>query len=227
MTYAAYRTRAGLTAQHLLDVVHLLRQIIRLFDEAVRETTVDVPKGSSYRARQQQRKLKQRLLRKRLQPLLEIALKAFRPGYESICVLLLTGVVAELRNPEQIIQMASVQRLATRLERFLKKHGAAITTLLELAVTEGTPRTTNALESTNARFKPFSRIAKAFRLATSQLFFAGVALMENFDVKRRGAHQGTSAIERAGIDLQDLGAPDFFTAVGLERPQITQEVLTG
>jgi hypothetical protein len=50
VTDAAYRTRAGLTAQHLLDVVHLLRQIIRLFEEAVRETTVDVPKGSSYRA---------------------------------------------------------------------------------------------------------------------------------------------------------------------------------
>jgi hypothetical protein len=227
VTYAAYRTRAGLTAQHLLDVVHLLRQIIRLFEEAVRETTVDVPKGIPYRARQQQRKLKQRLLRKRLQPLLDIALKAFRPGYEGICVLLLTGVVTELRNPQQIIQTASVQRLATRLERFLKKHGTAITTLLELAVTEGTPRTTNSLESTNARFKPFSRIAKAFRLATSQIFFAGVALMENFDVKTRGLHQGTSAIERAGINLHDLGASDFFSAVGLERPQITREVLTG
>lgn len=129
--------------------------------------------------------------------------------------------------PEQSIQTASVQRLATRLERFVKKHGAAITTLLELAVTEGAPGTTNALERTIARFKPFSRIVKAFRLATSQIFFAGVVLMENFEVKRRGAHQGTSAIERAGSDLQDLGAPDFFTAVGLERPQITRDVLTG
>jgi hypothetical protein len=54
------------------------------------------------------------------------ALKAFRLGYESIAVLLLTGVVAELCNPQQIIQTASVQRLATRLERFLKKHGPAI-----------------------------------------------------------------------------------------------------
>jgi hypothetical protein len=227
VTYAAHRTRAGLTAQHVPDVVHLLRQIIRLFDEAVREVTVDVPKGLSYKARQRQRALKQRLLRQRVQPLLDVAIKAFRPGYESVCVLLLTGVVAELRNPHQVIQTASVQRLATRLERFIKKHGSAMNTLLELAVTEGTPRTTNALESMNARLKPFSRIAKAFRLVTSQAFFAGVALMENFDVKARGKHQGTSAIERAGIEVQDLGATDFFAAVGLEKPQITLDVLTG
>jgi transposase-like protein len=227
VTYAAHRTRAGLTAQHLHDVVHLQRQIIRLFDEAVREVTVDVPKGLRYKARQQQRALKQRLLRKRMQPLRDVAIKAFRPGYESVCVLLLTGVVAELRNPHQVIQTASVVRLATRLERFIKKHGPAINTLLELAVTEGTPRTTNALESKNALLKPFSRIAKAFRLVTSQAFFAGVALMENFDIKTRGKHQGTSAIARAGIDVQDLGATDFFSAVGLEKPQIALDVLTG
>lgn len=227
VTYAAHAARAGLTAQHLQDVVHLLRQIIRLFDDAVREVTVDVPKGLCYKARQQQRALKQRLLRKRLRPLLDVASKAFTPGYESVSVLLLTGVVAELRNPQQVIQTASVRRLATRLERFIKKHGPAINTLLELAVTTGTPRTTNALESKNALLKPFSRVAKAFRLVTSQAFFAGVALMENFDVKRRGKHEGTSAIERAGIDLQDLGATDFFAAVGLEKPQITPDVLTG
>jgi hypothetical protein len=227
VTYAAHRTRARLKAQHLLDVVHLLRQIVRLFDDAVREVTLDVPKGLSYKARQQQRALKQRLLRKRLQPLLQLALKAFRPGYESVCVLLLTGVVSELRMPSQIIQTASVQRLATRLERLIKKHRTAINTLLEVALSEGTPRTTNALESKNALLKPFSRIAKAFGLVTSQAFFAGVALMENFDVKGRGKHQGTSAIERAGINLQDLGATDFFSAVGLDKPQITLDVLTG
>ena len=142
-------------------------------------------------------------------------------------MLLLSGVVSELRTPSQLIQTASVQRLATRLERFIKKHGTAITTLLEVAVKEGTPRTTNALESKNALFKPFSRLAKAFRLVTSQTFFAGVALMENFDVKGRGKHQGTSAIERAGINLQDLGATDFFSAVGLDKPQITLDILTG
>jgi len=51
--------------------------------------------------------------------------------------------------------------------------------------------------------------------------------MENFDVKGWGVHRGTSAIQRAGINLDDLGATDFFSAVGLERPQISLAVLTG
>lgn len=226
VTYAKYKERAGLRAQHLRDIVHLMRQIIRLFDEAVREVTLDVPKGLPHKARQKQRALKQRLLRKQLRPILTLALKAFAPGYESVCVLILEGLVSQLRDPDLVLQTASVQRLATRLTRFTNKHRAAINTLLELAVTEGTPKTTNALESKNGIFKPFSRLAKSFLLTTGQAFFAGVALMENFDVKERGIHQGTSAIQRAGINLDDLGATDFFSAVGLDRPQISLAVLT-
>jgi hypothetical protein len=50
--------------------------------------------------------------------------------------------------------------------------------------------------------------------------------MEDFDVKSRGIHQGTSAIQRAAINLDDLGATDFFSAVGLQRPQTSLAVLT-
>ena len=52
-------------------------------------------------------------------------------------------------------------------------------------------------------------------------FFAGVALMENFDVKTRGAHRGTNAMQRAGINLDVLKATDFFSAVGLPEPRIS------
>ena len=226
VTYGRYQQRAGLSLQHLRDMVHLMRHIIRLFDEAVREVTLDVPKGLPHQERKKQRSLKQRLLRKQLRPILALALKAFAPGYESVCVLMLDGVVSQLRDPNLVLQTASVQRLATRLARFVKKHQPALNTLLELAVTEGTPKTTNALESKNSIFKPFSRLAKSFLLTTGQAFFAGVALMENFDVKDRGIHQDTSAIQRAGINLDDLGAADFFSAVGLERPQISLAILT-
>jgi hypothetical protein len=227
VTYGKYREQAGLALHHLRDVVHLMRQIIRLFDDSVQEVTLDVPKGLPHKERKKQRTLKQRLLRKRLRPILAVALRAFAPGYESVCVLMLEGVVSQLRDPRLVLQTASVKRLAKRLERFIRKHGPAINTLLELAVTESTPKTTNALESKNGIFKPFSQAAKAFRLETGQNFFAGVALMENFDVKTRGPNKGTSAIQRAGINLDDLGAADFFTAVGLERPQISLAVLTG
>ena len=226
VTYGKYKEQAGLTAQHLRDTVHLMRQIIRLFDDAIREVTVDVPKGLSYKERKKQRALKRRLLRKRLRPILAVALKAFAPGNESVCTLMLEGVVSQLHDPDVIIQTAGVQRLAKRLNRFVKKHGPAIDTLLELAVNEGTPTTTNSLESKNGIFKPFSLIAKSFRLVTSQNFFAGVALMENFDVKERGVHKGTSAVQRAGIHLDDLGATDFFSAVGLGKPQISLAVFT-
>lgn len=226
VTYGEYLARAGLLLKHLRDIVHLMRQIGRMFDDAVKEVTLDVPKGLSQKERQNQRHLKQRLLRKRLKPLLTTAFKAFAPGYESVCVLMLEGVVSQMRDPKLILQTESVQRLARRMERFIKKHSHAINTLLEMAVKAGTPKTTNSLESKNALFKPFSRIAKSLRLATAWDFFAGVALMENFDVKSRGFHQGTSAIQRAEVNLDDLGATDFFSAVGLDKPQISPIAFT-
>ena len=107
------------------------------------------------------------------------------------------------------------------------EHELAINTLLEQAVTEHTPKTTNALESKNSLFKPFSRIAKYFPCWQScQAFFAGVALMENFDVKTRGSHADTSAMQRAEIDLAAFGATDFFEAVGLPVPQISLDKIT-
>jgi CRISPR/Cas system CSM-associated protein Csm2 small subunit len=226
VTYAEHLKRSGLSLTHLRDMVHVMRQIARLFDEAVKEVTLDVPKGLPHLARQKQRQLKQRLLRKHLKPLLATAFKAFAPGYESVCVLMLEGVVSQLRDPDVILQTESVRRLARRMERFAKKHGPTLNTLMEMAVKEGTPKTTNSLESKNALFKPFSRIAKSFRLATAEHFFAGVALMENFDVKSRGIHQATSAIQRAAINLDDLGATDFFSAVGLDKPQISPTTFT-
>jgi hypothetical protein len=51
--------------------------------------------------------------------------------------------------------------------------------------------------------------------------------MENFDVKTRGPHQGTNAMQRAKIDLDDFGAADFFSAVGLPKPQISLAAVTG
>ncbi len=94
--------------------------------------------------------------------------------------------------------------------------------MLQLSVLQGTPTTTNSLESKNSILKPFSRIAKFFpEPATCAPFFCGVALMENFDVKTRGLNKGTHAMQRAQINLEDFGAADFFSAVGLPKPQIS------
>ena len=220
--YKDYLAKAGLSLTHLRDKVHLIRQIVRLFEDAVRDVTLEVPKGLPVKERKQQLQLKRRLLWKRLQPVLTLVFKAFSPGYESVCVLMLEGLVSQLQDPAIIIQTASGQTLARRLQRFLNKHGDAINLLLQLSVEQGTPTTTNSLESKNSIFKLFSRIAKFFsNWARCEAFFAGVALMENFDIKTRGSHQGTSALQRAGVNLEDLGATDFFSAVGLPKPQIS------
>ena len=227
IAFNKYMKQAGLKLTHLRDRVHLIRHLLRLFDRAVRDVTLDVPKGLSIQERKKQRQLKRRLLRKRLQPILALVFKAFSPGYESVCVLMLEGVVAQLQDPAYIIQTASVQTLARRMQRFLNKHGRSINTLLQLAVEKGTPTTTNDLESKNSIFKPFSRIAKFFPVPRHcQSLFAGVSLYENFDIKMRGPNRGTSAMQRAEIDLDDFGASDFFTAVGLPPPQISLVSIT-
>jgi transposase-like protein len=126
-----------------------------------------------------------------------------------------------------MLDCTSVQTLVRQLTRFIRKQGDALNQVLALAVREGTPKTTNALENKNSLFKVFSRAAKYFpQPQRAQAFFAGIALMENFDVKRRGVHKGSSAMQRAGIDLTALGAHDFFSAVGLGLPQISLPVLT-
>ncbi len=225
--YNKYMQDADLDLIHLRDRVHLIRQIVRLFDEAIRDTTLDVPKGLPLKERKKQHKLKRRLLRKRLRPLLDMVFKAFSPGYESVCVLILEGVISQLQDPDIIPQTASVQTLARRLQRLLNKHGDTINLLLQLSVEQGTPTTTNALESKNSIFKPFSRIAKFFPVPKlCQEFYSAVALMENFDVKTRGPNAGTNAMQRAQIDLKDFGASDFFSAVGLPKPQISLACIT-
>ena len=135
---------------------------------------------------------------------------------------MLEGVVSQLQDPTIVIQTASVQTLSRRLQRFLNKYGETINLLLQLSVEQDTPTTTNLLESKNSIFKPFSRIAKFFPEPTRcTSFFCGVALMENFDVKTRGPNQNTTAMQRAQINLDDFGATDFFSAVGLPMPQIS------
>ncbi|GAJ18444.1 unnamed protein product, partial [marine sediment metagenome] len=145
-----FMKKAGLKLTHLRDIVHLIRQIVRLFVDAIRNVTLDVPKGLGIRERKKQLKLKQRLLYKRLKPMLDIVFKAFSKGHEGVCVLMLEAVVSQLRDPSCIIQTASIQMLAKRLQRFINKHSLAINTLLELSVEQGTPRTTNSLESKNS-----------------------------------------------------------------------------
>ena len=200
----------------LKDYVHALRIIGRYFDVAVRQVTLEVPKGISLKERQKQLDLKRHLIRKRLAPVLALFIKAFQPGYESVAFLYIEGALARLQDPHIVIQTESVCDLHKQLTKFFTKHGRTLEFQFEQKALAGLLCTSNLLESKNSIFKPFARIAQSFqRSDTCERFWSGVALMENFDVKLRGLHQGTSAMQRAEINLDDLGAHSFFEAVGL------------
>ena len=102
--YNKYMQDAGLNLIHLRDKVHLIRQIVRLFEQAIRDVTLDVPKGLPLLERKKQLKLKRHLLLKRLQPLFSLVFKAFSPGYEAVCVLMLEAIIYQLQDPTVIIQ---------------------------------------------------------------------------------------------------------------------------
>jgi len=200
----------------LKDFVHALRIIDRDFDAAVRQVTLEVPKGTALKERQKQLDLKRRLLRKRLEPVRALFVKAFQPGYESVAFIYIEGALARLQDPHVVLQTESVCRLHKQLTQFFAKHGATLAFQFEQKAKAGLVCTSNLLESKNSIFKPFARIAQSFqRSETCEWFWSGVALMEDFDVKERGVHQGTSALQRAEINLEDLGAHTFFEAVGL------------
>ena len=200
----------------LKDFVHAERIIDRYFEAAVRQVTLGIPKGTSLKERQKQRDLKRRLLRKRLEPVRALFIKAFQPGYESVACLYIEGALARLQDPHIVIQTESVCSLHKQLTKFFAKHGATLEFQFEQKALVGLVCTSNLLESKNSIFKMFARIAQSFqRSETCEWFWSGVALMENFDVKQRGLHPGTSAMQRAEINLDDLGAHSFFEAVGL------------
>jgi len=133
-----------------------------------------------------------------------------------VAFIYIEGALSRLEDPNYVIQNESVQVLHRKLTKFFNKHGETLAFQLEQKAQADLVSTSNAMESKNSIFKPFTRNAKSFqRPDTCENFMNGVALMENFDGKTRGKNTGTSAIQRAGINLKDLGATDFFEAVGL------------
>jgi transposase-like protein len=210
-----YTKLIGLISENirqLKDVVHTLQIIHRAFEKAIREIKIDFPKGLCQAGRKSQIKLKQRLLRKRLLPIKLHFFKAFAKGYEPVAHIYIEGALDELEKFP--FQNESIKGLTKTLKKFFKKYQDIL--CFQLEHKEEIITTTNSLESKNSILKPFSKQAKSYQKGeTCEKAMNAVALMENFDVKERGKNKGTSAIQRAEINLDDLGAKDFFEAVGL------------
>lgn len=203
----------GEDATWLPDLVHTQRHVHRCFQEAVRDTQLHLAsRDVSDKQRKEWLRWKKRLLRKRLTPYKWLMLKGFKPGYESVAMIYIEGTLQMLAE-EFPVQTEGVRKLHKKLSKFFAKYGGAINYQLEH---DEIPSTTNMLESKHSIFKPAVKVSKFFQDGEAcERKMNGIALMENFDIKSRGENKGTSAIIRAGINLDDLGGRNFYQVVGL------------
>lgn len=196
------------------DFVHAVRQIYRDMKTAMNKVTVS---GISSLTKEKQKSItdmKKRLLSKQVNRILYRLRKGFKSRYSSVGTIYLEGALEDLK--ELSIKFPSLSNFYKKTEKFINKYIDTWAVQMEMSVKEGIPTTSNILESMNSIFKAFIKKAKCYGSPESlDCFFSTVALLQNFDVKTRGKNVGTSAIIRAGIDLDEFGAKDFFEAVNL------------
>ena len=196
------------------DFVHGTRQIYRDMKTAINKVTVG---GISSLTKQKQKAItdmKKRLLTKQVNRILYRLRKGFKSRYASVGTIYLEGALEELK--ELSTKFPSLGDFYKKTSKFINKYIDIWAVQMEASVKEGIPTTSNILESMNSIFKAFMKKAKCYESSNSlDCFFSTVALMQNFDIKTRGKNAGTSAIMRAGIDLDEFGAKDFFEAVNL------------
>lgn len=208
----------GLGLIRLTDFVHASRHIYKLVRTSIGKTRLTLKdyKKLNPKQRKQLLKLKKKLLRKQVMSVIGTLFKGFKKEYRPVGRLYIIGALAELESLTE--QFPSLEPLYKAVNKFVHKYIDLWCYQMELAHLFPTiPTTSNSVESKNSILRIFSNRIKAFFSKASLLrFFSAVALWENFDVKERGHHKGTSAIQRAGIDLEDFGAANFFEAVELE-----------
>lgn len=211
--YAEVAKKLGLI--RLTDFVHAIRHIYKLVRTHIAKIHLNhnTSKSLNPKKRKQLLKLKKKLLRKQIMPIIRTLFKGFKKQYCSVGYLYILGSLEKLAG--LIIQFPSLEPLYKSIKKFIDKY--LETWCLQMELSSNIPTTSNSIESKNSILKIFSKRIKAFYSKKSLVrFFSAVALWENLDVKDRGPYVGTSAIQRAGIDLNDFGASNFFEAVDLE-----------
>lgn len=196
------------------DFVHGMRQIYRDFRTALNKVKVKGMKVKNKEAQKKIIKLKKRLLAKQVKKVLYKMRKGFKSSYAEVGYIYIKGALEELK--ELADKFPSLSDFYKKTEKFVTKYIDTWAMQMEKGAKEGIPTSSNIIESTNSIFKACSKKAKCYeRTESMECFFSGVAMLQNFDVKTRGKNKGTSAMMRAGVDLEEFGAEDFFEAVGL------------
>jgi len=209
----------ALNLVHLTDFVHATRHIYKLVNIYIGKIHLTLKNYETLtpKKRKELLMLKKKLLRKQAMSVIQTMFKGFKKEYCTVGYLYIQGAIAQLYKLTE--QFGSLKPLYEAVTRFLHKYIDTWGYQMELTRLAPTvPTTSNSIESKNSIMRIFSNRIKAFHSKSSLLrFFSAVALWENFDIKERGPHKGTSAIQRAGIDLSDFGATNFFEAVNLEK----------
>ena len=197
------------------DFVHTVRQINKDRKSAINKIAVEF--SSSMKITKEKRKkiidLKKALMRKQLNRILHKMLKGFKAKNCAVGTLYIEGGLTELK--EFTKKFRSLEPFYNKLNKFVKKYIETWNIHMELYSKGKAPLTSNIIESKNSIFKAFSKKSKSYNSKQLENFFCGVALYENFDIKTRGINKGTNAMMRAGIDLSEFGANNFFDAIGI------------
>lgn len=197
-------------AVYLFDLVHAARIIYRLFEEAIRHTTLLTPKRATLNKAQRraQIKLKRSLLRKRLAPIRALLFEALKTRDSSQAQVFIEVALLEL---ESLNRIAAVRTLHTQVTKFFAKYQEK---LLLASTLEDVPATSNYVEGVVSVLKDFCKKLRSFRrIGTMIHSLCGKALWYNCFVRRRGTWKGQSVLQRAGLQ-PPYGS--FFEALGLE-----------
>ncbi|MFH1860276.1 MAG: hypothetical protein ABH870_04600 [bacterium] len=214
--YAEVAKQLKLT--RLTDFVHAIRHIYKLVRVHIGEIRLTIKDHQKFtpKKRKELLKLKKKLLRKQIMPVIQTLFKGLKKEYCAVGHLYILGALTEIERLTE--QFPCLEPLYKAVNKFVHKYIDTWKLQMELShIVSTIPTTSNSIESKNSILRIFSKRIKAFFSTTSLLrFFSAVALWENFDIKERGTHKGTSAIQRAGINLEDFNATSFFKAVELE-----------
>jgi hypothetical protein len=201
----------------LKDIVHTIRQMSRDIKSTINKVTVNFSTSVKFTKKEKAEiiDLKKSLIRKRLNKIFYRMLKGFNGKNCAIGTLYIEDGLMKLKNLSE--KSDTLKPLYKKFNKFIKKYIETWNIHMELYSKGKVPLTSNIIESKNSIFKAFSKKSKSYSSTHLENFFCGVALYENFDIKTRGKNKDTNAMMRAGIDLNEFGADNFFDAVGIPK----------
>jgi hypothetical protein len=164
----------------LYDFVHATRHIYKLVRIHIGkiQLTLKDRKKLSAKKRKEFLKLKKKLLRKKVMPIIRTLFKGFKKQYRSVGRLYILGALGELERLTE--QFPSLVPLYKAIGKFVNKY--LDTWAYQMEIAHLVPTTSNSIESKNSILKRFARRIKAFPSKTSLMrYFVSIRKRHLFD----------------------------------------------